>query len=189
VSRALPTSRRPASHNATATAAAAALLDGARASFDHLEDLVARDGPEADYRRCGRFVLACNRRQLASLQREVEALGERAGAVSIIPRECQREQIGSDLYHGGVLIEEAGALHPAKLHRALRLAARAAGAELHGHAEVRRLERGNAGMTLTTTRGLVQADQIVVATNGYTGALRNTTPPLCIVKVKRSELV
>ena len=46
-----------------------------------------------------------------------------ARAARIVPRERQREEIGSDFYHGGVLIEEAGGLHPGKLHRGLHAAA------------------------------------------------------------------
>ena len=152
-------------------ATAARLLDGARASFHHLEDLIAREGLDADYRRCGRLTLACNPLQFNGLQDEIRALGERARAVRIVPRERQREEIGSDFYHGGALIEEAGGLHPAKLHHGLRLAACAAGAELHGYAEVQHLERTGTGVTLVTARGRTQADQVVVATNGYTGSL------------------
>jgi glycine/D-amino acid oxidase-like deaminating enzyme len=150
---------------------AAALLDGARASFEHLENLIAREGFDADYRRCGRFMLACNRAHYRALQREVDALGERASSVQIVPRERQRQQIGSDFYHGGVVVEESGGLHPAKLHRALRAAAKTAGAELHAHAEVQHLEPAGNGMALVTARGRIRAGQVVVATNGYTGAL------------------
>src|SRR5919106_1617732 len=150
---------------------AAALLDGARASFEHLENLIAREGFDADYRRCGRFMLACNRAHYRALQREVDALGERARSVQIVPRERQRQQIGSDFYHGGVVVEESGGLHPAKLHRALRAAAKTAGAELHAHAEVQHLEPAGNGMALVTARGRIRAGQVVVAANGYTGAL------------------
>lgn len=160
--------------NRVGVAMAAALMDGARASFEHLEGLIAREGFDVDYRRDGRCQLACNPAQFRTLQRQAKALGEWARTARIVPRERQREEIGSDFYHGGVVIEEAGGLHPAKLHRALREAARAAGAELHGHAEVQRLERG-AGLTLRTARGHIRADHVLIATNGYTGAL---TPDL-----------
>jgi glycine/D-amino acid oxidase-like deaminating enzyme len=152
-------------------ATAATLIDGARAAFEHLEDLVARERLPVDYERCGRVLLACNPVQFRRLRRAVEALGAAAQGVEILAPERQRAEIGSDFYHGGVVIEEAGALHPAKLHRALANAARAAGADLHGHAEVQHLERAAAGMILSTARGAVRADHVVVATNGYTGAL------------------
>ena len=154
---------------------AAALMDGACASFEYLEELIAREGFEVDYRRNGRFLLACNPAQFRAFGRQVQGLGERARTVRIVPRERQREEIGSDLYHGGVAIEEAGGLDPAKLHCSMRVAARAAGAELHGHAEVQRLERSAAGMRLHTARGRIRADQVLIATNGYTGGL---TPEL-----------
>lgn len=152
-------------------ATAAALLDGARASFDHLEDLIVRERLDAGYQRCGRVVLACNPKQFRALRKSVEALGERASTVQIVPRERLRDEIGSACYHGGVVIEETGGLHPAKLHLGLCTTARAAGAMLHGHAEVRGLERSGVGVTLATARGTVHADQVVIATNGYTGAL------------------
>jgi glycine/D-amino acid oxidase-like deaminating enzyme len=156
-------------------AKAAALMEGARAAFEHLEDLIARERFDADYRRDGRFLLACNPAQFRALQRKVAALGARPGTVRVVPRARQREEIGSDFYHGGVVVEEAGGLHPAKLHRALCEAARAAGAELLDHTEVQRLERTGSGFDLHTARGRVHADQVLIATNGYTGAL---TPEL-----------
>jgi glycine/D-amino acid oxidase-like deaminating enzyme len=156
-------------------AQAAALIDGARASFEHLEDLIAREQFDAAYRRDGHFLLACNPAQFRALRRKVGALGERAGSARIVPRERQREEIGSDFYHGGVVVDEAGGLHPAKLHRSLCEAARAAGAELHGHAEVQRLERDGSGLALHTARGRIHAEHVLIATNGYTSAL---TPEL-----------
>jgi len=116
---------------------AEALLDGARASFEFLENLIGRERLDAAYQRCGRFLLAWHPGQLRAFERQVEALGARAEGVRIVPRARQREEIGSDFYHGGVLIEPAGALHPARFHRGLSAAARAAGALLHGGAEVR----------------------------------------------------
>ncbi len=154
---------------------AEALLDGAWASFEFLESLIAREQLDAAYERCGRFLLACHPGQYRDFERQVQALGARAQGVRLVPRTRQREEIGSDHYHGGVLIEPAGALHPARFHRGLCGAARAAGALLHGYAEVGRLERKTSGFVLTTARGRVQAAEVVVASNGYTGPL---TPAL-----------
>jgi glycine/D-amino acid oxidase-like deaminating enzyme len=156
-------------------ARAEALEGGARASFEHLESLIARERLDAAYERCGRFVVACNPRQYRRLERQVAALGERAAGVRLVPRTRQREEIGSDLYHGGVVVEPAGGLHPARFHRGLRQAAATAGAGLHGHAGVRRIERTAGGFILATARGPIRATEVVVATNGQTGPL---TPAL-----------
>jgi glycine/D-amino acid oxidase-like deaminating enzyme len=154
---------------------AVALEDGARASFEHLEDLIARERLDAAYERCGRFLAACNPLQFRRLERQVAALGERAEGVRLVPRGRQREEIGTDLYHGGVAIEPAGGLDPARFHRGLREAAAAAGAGLHGHAGVRRIDGSAGSFVLETARGPVRAGEVVVATNGYTGPL---TPDL-----------
>ena len=101
-------------------APAAALIEGARASFEHLEELIAREGFAVDYHRDGRFLLACNPVAVPCAGAETgRALGARPGNVRIVPRERQRDEIGSDFYHGGVVVDEASGLHPAKLHRCL----------------------------------------------------------------------
>jgi glycine/D-amino acid oxidase-like deaminating enzyme len=154
---------------------AAALLDGAEAAFAFLERLIARERLDAAYERSGRFLLACHPGQFRAFERQLRALGRRAEGARLVPRAEQRAEIGSDLYHGGVLIERAGALHPARFHQSLAEAARAAGALLHGHAAVRRLERSATGFALETARGRVRAAELIVATNGHTGPL---TPDL-----------
>ncbi len=156
-------------------ARAEAMLDGASTSFEFLESLIARERLDAAYERCGRLLLARHPGQFRAFERQVQALGARAEGVRILPRARQREEIGSDLFHGGVLIERAGAVHPARFHRGLAAAARTAGALLHGQAAVRQLERTAAGFALETARGPVRAAEVIVATNGYTGPL---TPAL-----------
>lgn len=154
---------------------AAALMEGAAASFEHLENLIARERLDAAYERCGRFLVACNPAQLRRFERQVARLGEHADGVRLVPRARQHEEIGSDLYHGGVAIEPSGGLHPARFHQGLRRAAASAGAALHGHAGVRRIARASGGFTLETARGPIRARDVVIATNGYTGPL---TPAL-----------
>jgi glycine/D-amino acid oxidase-like deaminating enzyme len=169
-----------------------ALLDGARASFEYLESLIEREGLDADYERTGRLIVARNPLQLRELQDAVAKLGERAATVRIVPREAQRSEIGSDLYHGGVVIEEAGGLHPAKLHRSMLRATCGAGVKLCAHAEVRALERHSAGFRLHTARGDLRAEQVLVATNGYTGGvtpdLRRRVIPVTSYIVATEEL-
>jgi glycine/D-amino acid oxidase-like deaminating enzyme len=169
-----------------------ALLDGARDSFEHLEGLIERERLDADYARTGRFIGACTPLQFRRLREAVAKLGERAATVRIVPREAQRSEIGSDLYHGGVVIQESGGLHAAKLHRGLLRAACEAGVKLNAHAEVRALEREASGFRLHTARGDLRADQVLVATNGYTGrvtpALRRRVIPVSSYIIATEEL-
>lgn len=88
-----------------------------------------------------------------------------------MPRQRQREEIDTDHYHGGMVAEASGALHPALYHRGLADAARRAGAFVAEEAPVDAITRRAGGFTLRTSRGVLEAREVIVATNGYTGAV------------------
>ena len=62
-------------------------------------------------------------------------------------------EVGGERYHGGLLIEDYGGLHPAKYHRALADAARGRGAILASHALVTGIAREAGGFRVRTGRG------------------------------------
>jgi gamma-glutamylputrescine oxidase len=148
------------------------LMAESMASFDYLKSLVAEENLDADLQITGRFFGAFTPRHFERLKKQGDLLNAKTGVtVHVIQREEQRAVAGSDYYYGGILVDEYGGLHTAKYHRALRGLARARGASLHSHAEVTRME-GEAGrFILHTGRGVLQARQVLVATNGYTGSL------------------
>jgi len=150
----------------------ARLLADAGESLVTLERFITQFGLDADYERCGRLILAHVPKHYRRLERWAKLLRERAGsAVSLLPRERLPEEIGGTRYHGALLIEDYGGLHPGKYHRALRDAARARGAVLASHAPVLGIARDGPGFLVRTGRGSIRAREVVVGTNGYTDAL------------------
>ena len=148
------------------------IIDDGWGSFSHIEDVIRREAIDCDYVRSGRFLGAHTPKHYAALEARAPMLREVTGAtVELIPRERQREEIGTDLYHGGMVVEGTGALHPAKYARGLATAASAAGAVLCSHARVEASERDGDGFLVRTTRGVVRAREVMIATNGYTGKL------------------
>jgi glycine/D-amino acid oxidase-like deaminating enzyme len=91
------------------------------------------------------------------------------GSAELLPRERLAEELGTTLYHGGLRIARAGALHPARYTQGLAAAAARAGATLAGGVAVQGIARDGAGFVLATSAGAVRARQVMVATNGYTG--------------------
>jgi glycine/D-amino acid oxidase-like deaminating enzyme len=154
-------------------ARAAALVEEAARSWPFLEELIAREGLACHYRRTGRFIGAHCPKAHAALARRADELRELTGMpVTVVPRERQREEVGSDYYFGGLTVEASGALHPALYHRGLAAAARRAGARVLEGARVERIARPGGGRAvLTTTAGEVRAEAVMAATNGYTGAV------------------
>ena len=94
---------------------ARAIADAAAASFPFIEETIAREGIDCDYVRCGRFVPAWTRRHYDALSARADFIAEVTGLPTrMLPRERQREALGSDHYHGGMIAEASGSLHPGK---------------------------------------------------------------------------
>jgi gamma-glutamylputrescine oxidase len=148
------------------------LMAESMASFDYLKQLVADEKLDADLQITGRFFGAFTPRHFERLKKQGDLLRAKTGVtVHVISRDEQRAIAGSDYYYGGILVDDYGGLHTAKYHRALRELARQRGASLHSHAAVERIA-GEAGrFRVNTTRGTLDARQVLVATNGYTGQL------------------
>jgi glycine/D-amino acid oxidase-like deaminating enzyme len=137
-----------------------------------LRDLIADEKLDVDYVQRGRFLAAHSSSAFEGLRQKAEDFRTNLGLdVRLVPRSQQRSEIGSDFYHGGLVIEGGGALHPAKLHREMRRLAEAAGVVICGRAGVTSIGRTPSGFTLATASGEIRADKVVIATNAYTGAL------------------
>jgi gamma-glutamylputrescine oxidase len=146
-------------------------LEDSAATFSFLQELIGREKLDADLQISGRFFGAWTPQHFNTLERHAELLMRRTGVhTHIIPRSRQREEIGSDFYHGGMSVEEYGGVHPAKYNRALRQAAKAAGAGLHAFAAVQGWEKDKDGLVVRTARGTLRTRHLVVSTNGYTTA-------------------
>lgn len=150
----------------------------AAASFPFIEETIAREGIDCDYVRCGRFTAAWSRRHYDALAARADSIAEITGLPTrMLPKERQREALGSDHYHGGMLAEATGSLHPGKYARGLATAAERAGARLVDGVRVQRIREEGSGFRLATDKGELRADAVLVATNGYSLDPRGTAMP------------
>jgi glycine/D-amino acid oxidase-like deaminating enzyme len=148
----------------------AEMVEEAEASFDALDALIAREGIDCAWRRCGRFVGAHSEAAMATLAKRAALLNAaEPGSAELLPRERLAEELGTALYHGGLRIARAGSLHPARYTQGLAAAARRAGATLAGGVAVQGIAQDGSGFVVATSAGAVRARHVMVATNGYTG--------------------
>jgi len=149
----------------------AILAEGMRA-LDYFREFIEAEAIDCDLQWTGRFRGAFSARDYDSLQREAERLHRAVGLeASPVPRDRQYREIGSDFYHGGVVYHRDGGLHPGKLVDGLVARARAAGASVVAPARVLNWRRERDGWWLDSAAGTLQAREVVVATNGYTGSV------------------
>jgi glycine/D-amino acid oxidase-like deaminating enzyme len=153
-----------------------AIMGDAAEGLTHIEALIARENIACHYERTGRFVGAWTPKHYDGMAAKIDALNHFADAdASMLPRERQREEIASDYYFGGMVVNRTGKLHPGLYHRGLMDAARRYGAILIGSCRAGKLTRIASGWRVETARGPIEAREVVIATNGYTGGL---TPDL-----------
>lgn len=81
------------------------------------------------------------------------------------------DMLGMRTYHGGYLDQGAGHLHPLNLALGLASAAESHGARVFERSAVADYRDTDGGVTVTTDRGQVRADYLVLACNGYLGRL------------------
>jgi glycine/D-amino acid oxidase-like deaminating enzyme len=155
---------------------AKALYGEVWAAYDQVYRVVAEEGIDCHLERCGRFIPVFSQRQYDSFARKLEIQRRHLGEeFEMVPKSRQHLHLGTDLYHGGSYGPDRGAIHPALYHQGLLARARTAGAAIHDFTPVTSLQVWPDKVTLQTTRGPIAARDIVIATNGYTGAL---TPAL-----------
>ena len=152
--------------------AAFAILKEGRTALDWIGDFLAREEIDCAYEVCGRFHAAHTPRHFKVLAASVKAQPKGLEVpVHVIPRAEQREELGTDYYHGGVVYEAHASLDPAMYHQGLLDRVLQAGGTVVPHCAVTGLARDGAGFSVTTPRGTVRAGNVIVATNGYTGPL------------------
>lgn len=151
---------------------AAALIREARSALDWLGEFVAGNRIDCEYRRCGRFLAAHSPRQFRRLVERVRR--QPAGLeqpLRIVEAQQQAQEIDSDYYHGGLIIERHCGLDPAKYHDALLRLAGAADATVIGQCRALEIAADGDGFRVTTSRGVIETRDLVIATNGYSGGL------------------
>jgi glycine/D-amino acid oxidase-like deaminating enzyme len=155
------------------TAYAIAVYREMQEAFDAVAARVRDEKIACGFKICGRLVLAKAKRQYDDLARELELRKTHLGSdFTMLPRAALRDEIASDLYCGGALIPDLGAIHPGLYHRGLLERARAAGVTLIGRTPVERIAPADGGgFDVTTLQGATRARDVLVATNGYTGPL------------------
>jgi len=152
------------------------MLVDAGDAFATIERLIEEEKIDCFWQKNGRFSGAWTPKHYASQAKRVALLNEAANSgCYMLPRERQREEMASDYYYGGMVVDRAASLHPALYYKGLLDAVQRRGITTCALAPVGKISQENDGWRVRTARGDLLADEVVIATNGYTG---DVTPQL-----------
>jgi glycine/D-amino acid oxidase-like deaminating enzyme len=145
-----------------------------RLGADNLRELradVERYGIDCDLEPTGQLTVATEDYQVAGLREDAEA-----GAGEFLDRDQVRAEVDSPTYLAGLWSHDAVMVHPARLAWGLADAAERLGVEVFEHSRVERMSKAAGRIELTTTAGVVTADQVALATNAFPSLLRRVRP-------------
>jgi glycine/D-amino acid oxidase-like deaminating enzyme len=142
-------------------------------TIDCVEQIVREERIDCHFSRCGHLEVAVKQAHFDGYE-ESAAVARREfhHELRIIPRTELRNEIGSAIYFGGMVDESSAGLNPARYVAGLALAAQRAGACLHDHTRVEKVEaahnNGTRKFRVHTSKGAISAREVILASGAYT---------------------
>ncbi|WP_109483673.1 FAD-binding oxidoreductase [Paraburkholderia sp. C35] len=148
------------------------LVETVGAAADNVFNLIDRYGIACDAVRRGWIQPAPSAAMLETVTRRARQWAARGVEVSLLDAEQVSQRLGTKSYIGGWVDHRAGSIQPLSYVRGLVRAAQGLGVAIHGRTSVTALSRDARGWRVQTRSGAsVEAQRVVIATNGYTGSL------------------
>jgi glycine/D-amino acid oxidase-like deaminating enzyme len=151
---------------------AAELWQASLDSIDLVEEIVTAENIDCSFARTGSGALGLNGRDVRVMEENAEWLRSHLGFDARFSSGAAVAAVaGGDRFTAAVTENVSAGVHPARYTFGLAAAAARAGATLIEDAEVTDSRPIPGGHTLETPRGSIEAGEVLMATNGYTGHL------------------
>jgi glycine/D-amino acid oxidase-like deaminating enzyme len=153
---------------------------GSLEAIDLVEQIVKEERIDCAFSRCGHLEVACKQGHFAAYAEQAERIEREFGhQLRIVSKSQLRNEIGSDIYFGGMVDETSAGLNPAQYVAGLAKAAARAGACLYDGTRVTRVKATSANgarrFRLETSCGVLTAKEVLLAGGAYT---TSATPAL-----------
>jgi glycine/D-amino acid oxidase-like deaminating enzyme len=138
-----------------------------------VEQIVCEEKIECDFSRCGHLEVACKQAHFDGYAESAALIAREFGhRLRIVPRAELSEEVGSEIYFGGLVDETSAGLNPARYVAGLAHAARRAEAALFDHCPVESVTtQGGSGLQkyrIQSSKGSLFARDVILATGAYT---------------------
>ncbi|MCK1992940.1 FAD-binding oxidoreductase [Peribacillus muralis] len=137
-----------------------------------VESIIKERNISCDFKRSGHFVAAYKLKHLDALKKEQEFLNVHANyKTEVIDKMRMPEELDSTLYQGGLVDSQSCSFHPLNYALGLAHSVEDLGGVIYEHSQVIDIAHFPKHVIVRTASGSVKANQIVIATNGYTDGL------------------
>jgi len=142
-----------------------------RDSADLVFALIARHGIACEAAQAGWIQPAHRPGRVRLSEKRAEQWGRRGAPVEVLDRDATARITGSEAWYGGWINRSGGRINPLAYARGLAAAAIGKGAAIFTGTPARTLERAGAAWRVTTPRGMITANRVILATNAYSDDL------------------
>jgi glycine/D-amino acid oxidase-like deaminating enzyme len=148
---------------------ARAMWDASLDAIDLAQHIITEDGFDADFRRSGAVSLGYRKDGVKRARAESREMKEDFGfETTVVEGDELRSVIGSGAFAYGVISTTDAAVDPAKYTFGLAGGVARRGVPIVEHCRVTGLYRSGSTHFVATTKGTIQAGDVLMATNGYT---------------------
>jgi glycine/D-amino acid oxidase-like deaminating enzyme len=137
----------------------------------YLFGLINRFKIDCEARREGTVRAAYRRRDVIALDASLTQWRSRGVQLQSWDQSKVMSSTGTDRYLAAIFDVRGGTVNPLRLARGLAAAVVSQGAQIYRNSAARSLERTGSGWRINTIRGSVLADEVIIATDGYTDNL------------------
>ena len=140
-----------------------------RASIEMVRENLDRYAIDADAVGQGEYYLAHRPKEFAAMPSEARFLKDiHGGDVQVLSPEALAERgLNSPGFYGGMHVPFGFAINPLKYILDLSEAAQKLGVDIYGQTKASKIERHRGGYRIITANGVLQAEKLLIATNGY----------------------
>lgn len=161
-------------------------------SADELFDVVRRYSIDCDAEQNGWIRAVHGNSALAEFEAMFDGWSAAGAEIKMVDRAELESISGSSRYQKGWVAARGGTVQPLSYARGLATAAISAGAQVFTHTKVDALRPQGDGWVLQTAQGTINADQVVLSTNGYTDdlcrGLKETVVPIISIQAATQPL-
>jgi glycine/D-amino acid oxidase-like deaminating enzyme len=142
-------------------------------AYDTVEDVVTSESIACHYQKKGRLILSYTDQQQRMVEDEAALKKQHLSEdYQVLGKNDVARELGTDSFVGGVYLPDSAAFHPGLYHLGLIEAAERQGVAFAAQTMVTGIERTSQNaigtrFRVSTSRGPVDANEVIVATNGY----------------------
>lgn len=137
-----------------------------------IEDIIAEEGINCNFRRSGKLKLASKASHMDKLRADFEVINREVDPdTQLLDKASLAAEIGSDQFFGALRYGKSAMMHMGLYVNGLAEAAHRHGAKIWENAPVVARQRHGTGWQIKTPRGELHCDRVIVATGAYSSAV------------------